>query len=138
MIKITPRISINDSELLFKYIRSSGPGGQNINKVSTAAQLRFNVMNSSLPAELKNRLLKIAARRINAAGEIIIEARSHRSQERNRSDAVNRFIQLVQKALQRPKARRKTRPTAASMVKRIGNKKRRGELKRSRQKPGIE
>ena len=132
-IPITSTIQIDENELEFTFIRSSGPGGQNVNKVATAAQLRFNVDESpSLPEEMKTRLHSIARSRINADGVLVIEAKRYRTQEQNREDAVARLVSLLQRAAERPKQRKKTKPTAASQVKRLEQKKRRGMIKRMR------
>lgn len=133
MIQITPSLSINESELQLAFIRASGPGGQNINKVATAVQLRFDLEHSSLPQEVKARLKHIAGNKITADGELLIEARKFRTQEQNREDALNRFIDLIQRALQKPKPRRNTKPTAASKEKRLREKKARAEVKKIRQ-----
>lgn len=120
-------------EISFDFIRSSGPGGQNVNKVATAVQLRFNVRTSqSLTAEVRDRLIALAGRRITQSGELIIEARRFRSQQQNREDALDRLYQLVEKASVRPKSRRDTRPTRASKQRRLETKKRRSESKRLR------
>lgn len=134
MIEITPSFAIEESELQFAFVRSSGPGGQNVNKVATAAQLRFDVNHSSLPDEVKKRLRKIAGNRITGEGELLIEAKKFRTQEQNREDALNRFVRLVQQAFEKPKIRTKTKPTQASKEKRIQEKKQRGEIKRIRQR----
>lgn len=127
--------SIDDKELEFSFIRADGPGGQNVNKVATAVQLRFNVMNSpSLPDEVKTRLVKLGGKRMTQDGVLIIEAKRFRTQEKNREDALERFKRLVQKALEKPKARKRTKPSAASIAKRLEKKKQRGEIKRSRHK----
>ena len=133
MIVITPSFSIDESELQFTFVRSSGPGGQNVNKVATAAQLRFDLNQSSLPGEVKERLRKFAANKITTEGELIIEAKRFRTQEQNREDALNRLIQLIQKAFQKPRTRRKTKPTAQSKEKRLKEKKQRGDVKKMRQ-----
>lgn len=134
MIEITPQIHIPESELTFDFLRASGPGGQNINKVSTAVQLRFDVSNSpSLDPEVKERLAKLAGKRLTDEGVLIIEARNHRTQEANRQEALRRFIELVQRAARSPKPRRKTKPTLESQQKRLERKKRRGLVKRLRQ-----
>jgi ribosome-associated protein len=135
MIQITPSFAIDESELLFAFIRASGPGGQNVNKVATAVQLRFDVDHSSLPDEVKHRLMLIAGNKITSDGELLIEAKKFRTQEQNREDALNRFVELVQRAFKKPKARTKTKPTAASREKRLKQKKVRGEIKRLRQNP---
>jgi ribosome-associated protein len=133
MIEVTPTLAIPESELQFDFIRSSGPGGQNVNKVATGVQLRFNVSAATtLPDDVKQRLHRLAGKRINAEGELIIEARRYRSQEKNRSDAVQRLVALLQSAAEKPKKRKKTKPTAAAREKRLSDKKKRGELKRER------
>lgn len=138
MLEITPTIKINESELHFDYIRASGPGGQNVNKVATAVQLRFDVRTSSLPEEVKTRLIRLAGRRATSEGLILIEAKQFRTQEQNREDALHRFVELVRRAAIRPRVRRKTKPTKASKEKRIQGKKKRGEIKRGRQRTGYE
>lgn len=139
MLEITPILQLDERELQFDYIRASGPGGQNVNKVATAVQLRFDVVNSPvLASDLKGRLLRLAGKRVNADGVLVIEARRFRTQEANRADALRRFVELLQKAATPPKPRRKTKPTAASREKRLREKKQRGEIKRSRQHRAYE
>ena len=133
MIQITPSFGIDETELQFAFVRSSGPGGQNVNKVATAVQLRFDVDHSSLPDEVKERLKHIAGNRMTSEGELLIEAKQFRTQEQNREDALNRFVELVQRAFKKPKARTKTKPTAASKEKRLKKKKVRGDIKKMRQ-----
>jgi ribosome-associated protein len=133
MIQITPTISIDEREIQEHFIRASGPGGQNVNKVATAVQLRFNVAGSlSLPHDVRERLVRLAGRRITEGGILIIEARRFRTQEQNRQDAVDRLIRLIRKATERPKTRRKTRPSMASKKRRLDTKHRRSETKRMR------
>jgi len=133
MIYITPTIAIDESEIKQEFIRSSGPGGQNVNKVSTAVQLRFNIANSpSLPDDVRKRLAHLAGRRITENGELIINARRFRTQERNRQDAFDRLVKLIRKASERPKVRRKTRPTLESKRRRLEAKRHRSEAKRMR------
>jgi ribosome-associated protein len=132
-ITVTPRIAIDERELDIQFVRASGPGGQNVNKVATAAQLRFDVANSpSLPDDVRARLLRQAAGRINTEGALIIDARRFRSQERNRTDAIERLVELVRRATVTPKKRRPTKPTAAAKRRRLEEKKKRGEDKRLR------
>jgi ribosome-associated protein len=133
MIEITPSVQIDERELEIDFVRASGPGGQNVNKVATAAQLRFDVRASSLPEEVKTRLLQLAGKRITGEGKLLIEAKRFRTQEQNREDAVQRLMELVRKALDKPKARRKTRPTQAAKEERLKEKKRRAETKKIRQ-----
>ncbi len=133
MIYITPTIALNDEEVELAFIRAPGPGGQNVNKVSTAVQLRFNVSRSpSLPAEVKQRLARLAGRRLSSEGVLTIEARQYRSQERNRQAAVQRLVRLIQLASTPPKPRHKTRPSQAAILRRLDTKRKRSEVKRVR------
>jgi ribosome-associated protein len=133
MIRITPGISLAESEITLEFVRSSGPGGQNVNKVSTAVELRFDAANSpSLPLEVRSRLMKIAGKRVTSGGVLIIEARRFRTQEKNRGDAIERLIGLIRKAAVEPAKRRKTRPTFQSKEERIKSKKRRSRVKELR------
>ena len=133
MIQITPTISIDEHELQLEFVRASGPGGQKVNKVATAVQLRFDVINSpSLPDDVRTRLIRIAGKRMTEDGVLVIEAKRYRTQDRNRKDAIDRLISLIQKAAVQPKPRRKTKPTLASKERRLENKRRRSETKRRR------
>ncbi len=128
-----PRLLIPDEELEWKFIRATGPGGQNVNKVASAVQLRFHLeANASLPAAAKERLRRLAGRRLLDDGSLLIVARAERSQERNRSEALERLAALIRAALVEPKTRKRTRPTRASKQRRLDDKKRRGEAKRTR------
>ncbi|SRR5579871_1386960 len=140
MIRITDHIAIDESEISESFIRASGPGGQNVNKLSTAVQLRFDVRRSpSLPDEVRARLVRMAGRRLTNDGVLVITAQRYRTQERNREDALARLVELVQAASVRPVKRRPTRPTFASKVRRLEGKKRRGDIKALRgAKPGNE
>ena len=127
-------MKIDESEIQLVFIRSSGPGGQNVNKVSSSVQLRFDVRNSSsLDLDIKERLINLAGNRMTEDGILIIEARRFRSQERNRADALQRLDNLVQKALQKPKTRKATHPSPASQAERLVGKKRKGQIKQIRQ-----
>ncbi|NOY39010.1 MAG: aminoacyl-tRNA hydrolase [Nitrospirae bacterium] len=129
MIHITEGISIDESEFHLKFIRASGPGGQKVNKTATAVQLRFDVKNSSLPVDVRERLIRLAGRRITADGTLVIDARRFRLQEQNRQDAINRLVELIRKAAERPKVRRKTGPTLQSKKRRLEAKQRRSKNK---------
>lgn len=130
---ITSSISIDESEIQLEFVRSSGPGGQNVNRVATAVQLRFDVHNSpSLPDDVRQRLTRIAGKRVTEGGVLIIDARRYRTQERNRQDAIDRLVELVRRAARKPKVRRRTKPTAESKRRRLEAKRRRSEKKRLR------
>ncbi len=135
MIQITSSIAINESEIQEEFIRSSGPGGQNVNKVATTVQLRFNVANShSLPDEVRERLISLARSRITDDGVLIINARRFRTQGRNRRDAFERLAELIRRAAEKPRKRCKTRPTLASKMRRLEDKHHRAEAKILRQR----
>ena len=138
MIEITSDINIPEKEISEDFIRSSGPGGQNVNKVSTAVQLRFDVKNSpSLPDGVRRRLIRLAGNRMTKDGILVIRADRHRTREQNRKDAVNRLAELIVAATKVPKYRVKTKPSLASKVKRMETKQKRGQLKRGRGKVSI-
>jgi ribosome-associated protein len=140
MIRITDSISIDESELAEDFVRSSGPGGQNVNKLSTAVQLRFDVRHSpSLPNDVAIRLMRLAGSRLTKEGVIVITAQRHRTQERNRQDARDRLIDMIREAAVVPTKRRPTKPTKASREKRLESKKRRGSIKGMRRaKPAFD
>jgi ribosome-associated protein len=133
-------IEIDERELEERFIRASGPGGQNVNKLSTAVQLRFDVRRSpSLPDGVRARLERLAGRRLTRDGVLVISAQRHRTQERNRADALDRLVELIEQAAVAPVPRRKTRPTKGSRERRLDGKKRRSNIKGLRQsKPGLE
>jgi ribosome-associated protein len=128
--------AIDEKELQWIYVQSSGPGGQNVNKVATAVQLRFDIAHSaSLPEEARKRLARLAGRRCTQEGVLIIEAKRYRTQEKNRQDALERLAYLLNKASEKPKIRRKTKPTKASQQQRLAKKRRRSDVKRLRGQP---
>jgi ribosome-associated protein len=138
MIRITPTIALDEREIEERFVRASGPGGQNVNKVSTAVQLRFDARNSpSLPGDVRERLLRLAGSQATEDGLIVISAQRFRTQERNRQDARDRLVALVARAERPPVARTATKPTRASRQKRLDDKHRRGDAKASRAKPRI-
>ena len=139
-IEVTGDIILDENELEFNFIRASGRGGQNVNKVASAVQLRYDVLNSPiLPDDVRSRLLHLARNRITEEGILVIEARRFRTQERNRQDAVDRIVDLIRRAAEKPKIRKRTRPTEASRRRRLEQKRHRGEVKRLRgSKPARE
>jgi ribosome-associated protein len=133
MIPVTSHISIDEREIEESFVRSSGPGGQNVNKLSTAVQLRFDVRHSpSLPGDVRERLVRLAGSRMTNDGVLVIMAQRHRTQPRNREDALDRLIELIRQAAVRPVKRRPTKPTKASRERRIEGKKRRADTKHLR------
>ena len=140
MIRVNAEIELDEREIQEDFVRASGPGGQNVNKVSTAVQLRFDVARSpSLPDPVRARLIALAGRRVTQDGVLIIEAERYRSQRRNRDDALERLIELIREACEVEKPRRPTRPTLASKKRRLDSKQRRGETKKLRTvKPGTD
>lgn len=136
MIQVTPSIAIDESEIEESFVRASGPGGQHVNKVSSAVQIRFDVRRSpSLPNDVAIRLMKLAGSRLTQDGVIVIVAQAQRSQKRNREEAVERLLELIRAAAVRPVVRRATKPTKASKERRLASKEHRSGVKASRQKP---
>ena len=132
MIRITDTLSLDERDFQERFVRGSGPGGQNVNKVATAVELRFNVGRSSLPADVKQRLTALAGHRLTGDGDILIDSREHRTQGQNREAARARLVALLQQAAKRPKKRTPTRPGAGSRERRLASKKRRSAVKQLR------
>lgn len=138
MIRIGPNLEIDENELQFEFVRASGPGGQNVNKVSTAVQMRYDVdASDALSPSVKSRLKKLAGSRMTTDGVLLISARQHRTQHRNRQDAIDRLVSLIQQAASPPKKRKKTRRTKGSIERRLAAKKQVGEKKRDRKPPRL-
>ncbi len=138
MLRISRDLSIDENDLEVAFVRASGPGGQNVNKLSTAAQLRFDTSRITLPPEAHARLARLAGQRMTKEGVIVIHAQRFRTQERNRADAIERLVSLLREAMVRPTPRRPTKPTLASKQRRLEGKKRRGDIKARRGSRGFE
>lgn len=138
MLQVTPAIAIREDELSERFVRASGPGGQNVNKVASAVELRFDVAASALPEDVKARLIRLAGRRMSGDGVLLIDSRAHRTQAQNRAEARERLADLVRQAAVKPRRRRKTRPTGASREKRLDTKSRRARVKAGRGRVGSD
>ena len=138
MLRIARDLTIEENDLDISFVRASGPGGQNVNKLSTAAQLRFDTRRLSLPADAQARLARLAGQRLTKDGVIVIHAQRFRTQERNRSDAIDRLVELLREAMTPPAPRRPTKPTFGSKQRRLEGKKRRSDIKAKRRPGGFE
>ncbi|MCP4619041.1 MAG: aminoacyl-tRNA hydrolase [Bradyrhizobium sp.] len=132
MLRVSHNLAIDEDDIDIAFVRASGPGGQNVNKLATAAQLRFDTSKAALPDDARARLIRLAGQRLTKEGVIVIHAQRFRTQERNRADAIDRLLELLREALVRPTPRRPTRPTLGSKQRRLEGKKRRGDIKAGR------
>lgn len=133
MIPVTPHISLDERDIEERFVRASGPGGQNVNKLSSAVELRFTLYGlSDIPEDVRARLAGLAGRRLNLEGVIVLQAQQHRTQDRNRADALQRLVELVRQASHRPKPRKATKPTRSSQIKRVDTKTKHGRTKSMR------
>lgn len=135
MIQVTPTITLDEKDIQFDFIRASGPGGQNVNKVASAVQLRFDLNSAALPPDVRTRLVQLAGKRLADDGVLLIVARRYRTQDQNRQDALNRLIELIRQATLKPKTRRRNKPSAESKKRRLESKRRHSHIKRLRHTP---